>query len=314
MFLSRRRAFSVCAAPVLSAFAGPQEDTATDQFTLSTDVELVILDIAVRSPKCGNISGLAKENFHVFDNSRPQTIQNFTSADIPVTVGLVIDNSGSMGPKRADVITAGLTFAHASNPRDEIFVVLFNDKVARGLPDDVQFTDDNNLLRTALMSGKPEGRTALYDALAYGLQHLDQGRMAKKTLVVVSDGGDNVSAIRWPEVVRRVEESRATLYTIGMFTDEDRDRNPDVLRKLARISGGEYFQLNEPGEVVPVCRKIASDIRSRYTLSYIPHAPAANGGTHVIKVTASDPSRGRLLAHTRTHYRRLEKSAGKGSQ
>src|SRR4051812_34276989 len=120
MFLSRRRALSMCAAPALSALARPQEKKSTDQFTLSTDVELVILDIAVRTPKGGSVSGLTKENFHVFDNSKPQLIQNFTSADIPVTVGLVIDSSGSMGPKRSEVITAGLTFAHASNPRDEM--------------------------------------------------------------------------------------------------------------------------------------------------------------------------------------------------
>src|SRR5262249_45361369 len=213
----------------------------------------------------GYVSGLAQEDFHVFENRQPQTIKHFSHADIPVTVGLVLDNSGSMRPKRQEVITAALTFAHASNPHDEVFVVNFNDRVHRALPAEVPFTDNRDVLRTALMEGNPEGRTSLYDALAHSLQHLEKGRMAKKTLVVFSYGGHNPSAVKWNDVLRQVQESRATIYTIGIFDAEDMDRNPDVLRKLASVSGGEYFELRELPEIVPVCRKIAADIRNRYT-------------------------------------------------
>src|SRR6185295_11798056 len=188
-------------------------------------------------------------------------IRYFSHADLPVTVGLVIDNSGSMEPKRAEVVTAALAFVHASNPQDEIFVVNFNDMVRSGLPEDVQFTDDIPTLRRALWNGPSEGRTSLYDALAFSLQYLTKGQMERKTLVVVSDGGDNASLLRSSEILSRVEESFATIYTIGIFDEDDPDRNPQVLKKLARVSGGKYFQLPRLREVGPVCRKIASEIR-----------------------------------------------------
>src|SRR6266404_54646 len=260
----------VCLVPLLSQIVAASSNRNPTDLTISTDVDLVVLDVGVKDAKGGYVSGLAKDNFHIYENGKPQPAKSFSHADIPVTVGLVIDNSGSMGAKRAEVITAALTFVHASNPRDEMFVVNFNDKVRPGLPQGVPFTDDEETLRAALWKGASVGRTALYDALDYSLRHLDKGRMDKKTLIVVSDGGDNVSKLRWNEIIRRVQESRATIYTIGIFDENNSDRNPDILRRLARVSGGEYFQLRELTEVVPVCRQIASDIRNRYTLTYTP--------------------------------------------
>ena len=274
----------------------------TTDLTISTNVELVMLDVSVKDAKGGYVSGLAEENFRVYENKKLQPIKYFTHADIPVTVGLVVDNSGSMRSKRAEVITAALTLVRASNPQDEVFVVNFNDKVHPGLTPHVLFTDDTEMLRVALWNGESAGRTALYDAMAYSLRHLDKGRMDKRTLVVVSDGGDNASKLQWSEVMRRVEESRATIYTIGIFDANDPDRNPDVLRKLAQVSGGEYFQLSELSDVAPACRKIARDIRNRYTLAYTPAHIDSRQSERFIKVTASTPSRRRLIAHTRTRY------------
>ena len=286
--------FLLCALPVL-----PQTSALDREFTISADVELVILDVSVKDPKGGFVSGLVKDNFRVYENKKEQSIKYFSHADIPVTVGLVIDNSGSMRPKRAEVITAALTFVHASNPRDEMFVVTFNDKVRRGLPEDALFTDNAEMLRTALWKGASEGRTAMYDALGYSLKYLDKGRMDKKTLILVSDGGDNASSVGKGEVMRQVLESRATIYTIGIFDEDDPDRNPDILQKLAQVSGGEYFQLRTLDEVVPVCRKIAADIRNRYTVAYIPSRPDAPQSARLLKVTASSPSHPRLIVHTR---------------
>ena len=164
-----------------------------------------------------------------------QKITEFASADIPVAVGLVFDDSGSMRSKRPDVITAGLVFIGASNPQDQIFVVNFNDKVRRGLPETVPFTDDIKLLRSALSRDMAEGQTALYDAIALSLDHLQSGRRDKKTLVVVSDGGDNVSKHMLKELMQLVQESRATIYTIGIFAPDDPDRNPQVLERIARV-------------------------------------------------------------------------------
>jgi VWFA-related protein len=301
---SYRKAASLGLVPLLLqsiAVSDNRRGTATD-FSISTDVHLVILDVGVKDAKGGYVSGLAKDNFRIHENGKLQPIKDFSHADVPVTVGLVIDNSGSMAAKRAEVITAALTFVHASNPQDEVFVVNFNDKVRRGLPEDVPFTGDTGILRSALWQGASAGRTALYDALGYSLQYLDKGRMDKKTLIVVSDGGDNASTLRWNEVIRRVQESRATIYSIGIFDENDSDRNPDVLRKLAQVSGGEYFQLRELPDVVPVCRQIASDIRNRYTLTYTPPRMESRQAVRSIRVTASTPSRTRLIVHTRTRY------------
>jgi VWFA-related protein len=286
----------------------PQQNLVTDanrdsgNLIISTDVELVILDVCVKDVRGGYVSGLAAENFRVFEDKKPQQIKYFSRTEIPVTIGLVIDNSGSMRLKRPGVITATLALVGASNPRDEIFVVNFNDRVNSGLPSNVLFSDDIQTLRQALWFGKSEGRTKLYDAVGYSLQYLDKGRMDKKTLVVVSDGGDNASLLSRKEIMQNVEESRATIYAIDIFDESDPDSNSDVLKKLAQVSGGEYFQLRENPEIVTACKKIAQDIRNRYTISYIPSHTSSARSAHLVKVTASAPSGAKLIVRTRSRY------------
>jgi Ca-activated chloride channel homolog len=280
------------------------------EFKISTDVELVLLDVSVKDPKGGYVSGLAKEDFQISENGATQKITQFASADVPVTVGLVMDDSGSMRTKRPDVITAGLVFIGASNPRDQIFVVNFNDKVRRGLPEAVPFTDDINLLRSALSKDVPQGQTALYDAVAFALKHLESGRRDKKTLVVVSDGGDNVSTHGLKELMQLVQESRATIYTVGIFDAEDPDRNPHVLERISRISGGESFLPREYDEIIPICKKIAKDIRNRYTIGYTPVRSGDKAALRKIRVVASLPDRGKFLVRTRTSYLLPERGVG----
>src|ERR1700683_2409272 len=214
-----------------------QDSPPPSEFKISTDVELVLLDVSVKDPKGGYVSGLTKEDFQISENGAPQKITQFASADIPVAVGLVMDDSGSMRTKRPEVITAGLVFIGASNPLDQIFVVNFNDKVRRGLPEEVPFSDNINLLRSALSKDTAQGQTALYDAVAFALKHLESGRRDKKTLVVVSDGGDNVSTHSLKELMQLVQESHATIYPVGVFDSDDPDRNPHVLDRLSKISG-----------------------------------------------------------------------------
>jgi Ca-activated chloride channel homolog len=279
-----------------------QDSLPRGEFKISTDVELVLLDVSVKDPKGGYVSGLTKEDFQIYENGALQKITQFARADIPVTVGLVLDDSGSMGSKRRDVITAGLVFAGASNPQDQIFVVNFNDRVRRGLPENVPFTDDINLLRSALSKDVPQGQTALYDAVAFALKHLESGRRDKKTLVVVSDGGDNVSTHSLKELMQLVQESRATIYTVGIFAPDDPDRNPRVLEHIARISGGESFLPEEFDQIIPVCRKIAKDIRNRYTIGYTPVRSSDRAALRKIHVVATAPDRGKLMVRTRTSY------------
>jgi Ca-activated chloride channel family protein len=214
-----------------------------------------------------------------------------------------------MRSKRPEVITAALALVGASNPHDEIFVVNFNDRVNSGLPAGVLFSDDIETLRKALWFGESEGRTKLYDALAYSLGYLDKGRMDKKTLVVVSDGGDNASLVTRSQIMRDVEESRATIYAIDIFDENDPDNNSDVLKKLAQVSGGEYFKVRENPEVVAACKKIAKDIRNRYTIAYAPSHAGSAQSVHLVKVTASAPGPEKLMVRTRSRYLMPERSS-----
>jgi Ca-activated chloride channel homolog len=296
----------------------PQQgvDSSRDSGSLiiSTDVELVILDVGVKDAAGGYVSGLTAQDFRVYEDNKLQEIKYFSHSEIPVTIGLIVDNSGSMRSKRPGVITAALALVGASNPRDEIFVINFNDQVRRGLPSDMLFSDDIQTLRKALWMGNSEGRTKLYDALGFSLQYLDKGRMDKKTLVVVSDGGDNASVLSRKEIMRGVEESRATIYGIDIFDENDMDSDSDVLKKMAQLSGGEYFQLREIPEIVTVCKKIATDIRNRYTIAYNPSHAGQSRSAHVVKVSASAPARQKLIVHTRSRYIVPERNQQTASQ
>jgi VWFA-related protein len=274
------------------------------EFTLRVNSDLVLLDVSVKNSKGGYVAGVSKESFQVYESGRLQTISHFSHDDVPVTVGLVIDTSGSMLSKYHQVVTAALVFIGASNPNDEIFVVNFNDKVTYGLPPTLPFSDNVPALRDALWMARPEGRTALYDAVALALKHLEEGKQAKKTLVLVSDGGDNHSSHTFDSVRRMVEVSRATIYTIGLFDDDDADRNPRVLRQLSDISGGETYLPQETSEVTGICRQVAADIRARYTIGYVPAHDAQDNGHALrkIKVTVSQPGGPKLTVHTRTSY------------
>ena len=280
----------------------PSGKQGEQDYTIRTTSRLVLLDVSVKDPKGGFVSGLSKDNFKVYENGKPQEITQFANADIPVTVGIVVDESGSMRPKRPEVISAALSFITASNPQDEVFIINFNEKVYHGLPDTVLFSDNIQQLREALWHDPAEGRTALYDAIFTALHQLDMGRRDKKTLVVISDGGDNISSHNFKDVMEAVETTVATIYTIGIFDEDDPDRNPGVLRNLAHVSGGEvYFPASLEG-IVPVCKQIAKDIRTRYTIGYIPAVENGKGLRH-IKVSVSSPERGKLIARTRTSYK-----------
>jgi Ca-activated chloride channel homolog len=284
---------------VFSQLAAAQ--SAREPYTISDNVDLVLLDVSVKNPHGGFVSGLEKSNFKVFEDGHARTITHFASVDTPVTVGLVMDDSGSMRNKRPEVVMAGLAFAKSSNPQDEFFVVNFNNSVVRGLPPHVPFTDDLQILRAGLYYGEPVGQTALYDAIAYALKHLDQGHRDKRTLIVVSDGGDNVSQLSLSQLMAQVVASRATIYTVGLFDQENPELNPGVLRKLAGVSGGEYFQPASLDQVLPVFEKISKDIRNRYTVGYIPDETGDQRAVRSVKVSAQEAGR-KLSVKTRTNY------------
>ena len=277
------------------------------EFTIQTTSRLVLLDVSVKDAAGGFVSGLTKDNFKVFENGKAEEISQFANSDIPVTAGIAVDESGSMRPKRAQVITAALVFVQASNPMDEMFVINFDREASRrGLPDNVLFSDDPKQLRAALWQGDPEGRTALYDAIEMSLHQLEFGRQAKKTLVVVSDGGDNHSKHTLDEVKQDVLSSLTTIYTVGIYDEDDPEKNEGILKSLAHVSGGVFYHPKELDEIVPICRQIAKDIRTRYTIGYIPSA----GGKmeRRIKVTAASTDHPKLVVRTRSSYVFSEKA------
>jgi Ca-activated chloride channel homolog len=283
-------------------------------FTIRTTSRLVLLDVSVKDASGGFVSGLSKDDFKVYENGKPMEITQFSNSDVPVTVGIAVDESGSMRPKRAEVITAALVFNQASNPQDETFIVNFNERARRGLPDDVLFSDNVQQLRAALWQGNPEGRTALYDALEMALNQLEFGRRDKKTLVVISDGGDNHSQHTLDDVMRAVLKSVTTIYTIGLYDEDDPESNEAVLKKLANVSGGVFYHPQTLPEIVPICKQIAKDIRTRYTIGYVPSAEGK--AERHIKVTASSADHPKLVVRTRTNYVYSQDKpvADKGSQ
>lgn len=282
------------AAVCLAAFA-------TD-YVIRSDVPLVLLDVSVQDRAGGFVSGLEKDNFRILENGRFQPITVFAGRDVPVTVGIIMDESFSMSPKRADALTAAMTFVHESNPHDEMFVVNFNDEVRFGLPEKVPFSGKPETLRAALFQGVPAGKTALYDAVIAGLKHLSLGRRDKKALIVISDGGDNCSHASRQEMLTLAESSLATIYTIGLFDEDDPDRNPGILNRLAHLSGGDAFFPNNASGTIPICRRIAKDIRARYTLGYTPSGET-KAGWRKLHVQVAAPGRGKLVAHARAGYR-----------
>ena len=292
-------AIACAGAGWLVQLAGASQQSS--QYTIKTTSRLVLLDVSVKDASGGLVPGLSKANFEVRENGKPQAITEFAHADIPVTVGLVVDESGSMRHKQPEVITAAMAFIGASNPQDEMFVINFNERARRGLPDIQLFSDNLNQLRDALWRGVPEGRTALYDAIDMALHHVEFGRRDKKSLIVITDGGDNVSTHTLDHVLHEVLDSVATVYTIGIYDDDDPDKNPAVLKRIAHISGGGAYFPKKLDEIVPICRDIAKDIRTRYTIGYVPEAGGAKPERHV-QVSARSEGGQKLVVRTRTSY------------
>jgi Ca-activated chloride channel homolog len=274
----------------------------SDQDAVRLNVDLVVLHTTVQSSKRAFVSGLRKEDFHVYEDGVLQQIDSFSHEDIPVTVGLVIDNSGSMRPKRVEVIAAALAFARSSNANDQIFVVNFNENVSFGLPANMTFTDRVDQLEVALSRIATNGRTALYDAVASALGHLKKGNRDKKVLIVISDGADNASRHSLAQIITILKETETIIYTIALFDEGDPDQDPRPLKQLARVTGGEAFLPESVKEVVPICERIARDIRNQYTITYSPTNTKYDGSYRVIQVKAVTHGRGALTVRTRAGY------------
>ncbi|MBI4889691.1 MAG: VWA domain-containing protein [Acidobacteria bacterium] len=275
---------------------------AQDAPVIKMDVQRVILYATVREGKAHFVGDLEKQNFTVLEDGVPQEILSFSRDDVPVAVGLLIDNSQSMMNKRSEVVAAAKAFVRASNPGDEMFVLHFNEQLSYGLPQNVPFTGNRELLDAALDRARLDGRTALYDAIHEGLKHLQTARQTKKALIVISDGGDNLSVHKASEVIRDADLSGALFYGIGIYDPLDGDANPSVMRKLAQSTGGEVHFPKGVDEVRTLCENIARDLRNQYMISYAPKSKATPNNYHRIQIKVKDPQHRRLIVRTRTGY------------
>ncbi len=282
----------------------PYSPGAADQSTISVKTELVVLPVSVTDTNGSFISGLGLQDFRVYEDGRLQKVTLFQQGDNPVTVGLVVDHSRSMGPKLSEVAAAVSAFAHSSNPQDELFVVDFNDDVSVELLGGKPFTNDAKELEKAVAAVSARGRTALYDAVAEGLLHLQLAHWDKRALIIVSDGGDNASHQKYSQVLALARRSQVLIYSIGLVVgaSQEQEENPGVLRRLCEDTGGIAYFPHEGESVANVSTEIARDLREQYTLGYAPQNMKRADAFRKIEVQVTAPGHGRLYVRTRKGY------------
>jgi Ca-activated chloride channel homolog len=278
-------------------------------FVFHAEVQEVILHATVIDDKQHMITTLDKNAFSIFEDGKPQEIRSFRHEDIPISLGIVIDNSGSMREKRAKVNKAALNLVRASNPQDEVFVVNFSDEYFLDQP----FTSKINLLQEALEKYETRGGTALYDAMVASADELKKhGKLQKKILFVVTDGEDDASRETLEQAVRMLQaENGPTVYAIGILGDERQRRARRALETVTERTGGLAFFPRSLEEVDAISGTVARDIRNQYTIGYKPTTPKTVGGYRTIRVEARARGYGKLTVRTRSgYYAGQEQAAG----
>lgn len=274
-----------------------------DSYTFRKDVEEVILYATVVDPRNRVVNNLDRSAFSVYEDGQPQQITSFRREDIPVSLGILIDNSGSMRNKRPAVNQAALNLVRASNKQDEVFIVNYNDEAYN----DQDFTSDINLLKEGLERVEARGGTAMYDAVVAAADHLAKGgKHDKKVLLVVTDGEDNASRNSLEDAVRAVQnENGPTVYTIGILDADSkaRKRARRAMERLSLETGGVAYFPRDLEEVDQISNAVAHDIRNQYTIGYKPSRPQSAGGFRNVKVEArSADNKARLQVRTRSGY------------
>lgn len=264
-------------------------------FTLSVDVELVQLPVSVQDKEGRPVNGLTKDHFQIFEDNVQQELSLFRHEDVPLSLGLVIDNSGSMRNKRERVNSAALAFVRESNPDDETFVVNFDDSAYL----EQDFTGSIGDLIDVLDRVDTRGETALYDAIYLSVEHAKTGKNYKKALLLISDGEDNTSKYGINRVIEVLRESRITLYAVGLLEENDQRgglfRKPpskkakEALTQFAELTGGQAYFPKSIDEVEEICKRIAHDLRNHYTLGYAPSNKKLDGTWREVRVKVNPP-------------------------
>ncbi len=282
---------------------GPGALTARPGERIRVDVDLVLVPLTVTDPLNRLVTGLDKDNFSLFENNYPQTIKTFSSEDAPVSIGVIMDLSGSMTNKVIRSRESIVQFMKTANPQDEFFVIGFNDRPEL-LEDFTSSVDD---IEARLEMVKAGHRTALLDAIYFGLEKMKQAKYPRKALLVVSDGGDNRSRYTESEVRAAVRESDTQIYSIGIFdqyaaTTEER-LGPLLLNDVSEETGGRLFRVDDISDMADIATKISAELRNEYVLGYKPLDEKRDGKWRKLKVKlVAPPGLPPLTVHARTGY------------
>ncbi len=301
MTFHKIHALVATAALALScAFAAFAQDP-----VFTADARLVVLHVTVADKEERLVTDLTREDFRLFEDDQPQVIKDFKQEDVPVSVGILVDNSGSMRDKRLQVNSAAVEFVKASNQDDEVFIVNFNDEAYL---DTNGFTSDIALMQDALQRIDSRGGTALYDAIQMSLDFLNKkAKTDKRVLLVLSDGEDNASRAELENVVRELQEQEKTtmIYAVGLLSDEERrsaKRAERALKYIARATGGPSYFPETIDEVQALTKRIAADIRNQYTITYTPAESNKAAGFRSVKVELEGKAKRNQVRHRPGYY------------
>lgn len=274
-----------------------------------SDTRLVVLHASVTDKKGKLVTNLDRNAFKIYENGLPQEVKIFRREDVPVSLGIVIDDSGSMLTKRSRVETAALALVRESNHQDEVFIVNFNDDAYL----DVPFTNNVQKMEQGLARIDSRGGTAMRDAISMSLDYMNrEAKKDKKAILVITDGNDNASNVSLEKVVQRCNQSDVLIYSIGLFTDEEKHeavKARRALNELTAATGGLAFYPKDVNDVQALAEEVARDIRNQYTIAYSPSVQALDGSYRQIKVTVEAP--GKPVVRTRSGYYATPDSASK---
>lgn len=257
--------------------------------TIKSKVDLVLVPVTVTDPLNRLVTGLDKENFEVYEGKEKEEVRHFSSEDAPISLGVIFDMSGSMASKIERAREAVIEFFKTANPQDEFFLITFADR-----PEEVSdFTQSIDDLQGKLVFTVPKGRTALLDAIYLGISKMRQAKYPKRSLLIISDGGDNHSRYTEGEIKSLVKEADVMIYSIGIYdrymATPEEQLGPALLSDISELSGGRSFTIDNPNDLADVATKIGIELRNQYVLGYRPKTPAHDGKWHKIKVKLLPP-------------------------
>jgi Ca-activated chloride channel family protein len=264
---------------------------------IRTSVNLVMVPVSITDDLHRPVVGLESENFQLFEGKKAQEIKNFSSEDTPVSVGILVDTSGSMSSKLEQAREAVVQFCEAANPQDEFFLITFAD--APQLVTD--FTNSAEQVENDLLTSRSKGQTSLLDAIYMGVGKMRDARFARKALLILSDGGDNHSRYTEKDVKSALRESDVMVFAVGTYeryvATQEELLGPSLLNAVAGITGGQAFTITNAGELPAITRNIGMQLRHQYLLAYQPQAAEHDGKWHKINVKLRLPKKLNYLLH-----------------